>query len=73
MVSKTRLGKKMIVGDFSISPIEYISITEYHYEFGLWVSVEFRPIGLLVETGGKQWILDIAEKITSHDELRHNL
>jgi len=58
-MNKKRLGKKITIGDFSITPIEESSIAGNHSEYGVSVFAALKPLGILIELGDKQWALDI--------------
>ena len=67
-MNRMRLGKKIEVLAFSITPVERIEVSVYSNRYGLGFYGECKPLGLLVESGDKRWAIDIKGDPVSVEE-----
>lgn len=64
-----REGKKVIVDNISITPIEKLVIHGKANRFGLNIFVEYEPLGVIVESGEVSRVWDIHGRPTSKEQL----
>jgi len=58
-MNKKRLGNVICVGNFSITPVEQLNITNNDFNNGVYFLAAYEPLGILIECDGIQWAIDI--------------
>jgi len=68
-MKKVRQGKAVEISGISIIPVECLVIDGDHHPQGLAISVEFIPIGIILDDGAKRWAIGMDGKAVDPDEL----
>lgn len=68
-MNNRRLGKKIELAGLTLIPVEELSIVGDHSQFGLSMFVEYRPLGLIIESADERWAIDIEGEPVSEEEL----
>ncbi len=68
-MKRIRRGKALEISGISILPVEQIVIAGDCCPHGIALSVEYMPIGIILEDGEKQWAIGIDGKSVDPEEL----
>ena len=68
-MKQIRQGKAIEVSGMSIIPVECVVINGDCNRQGLAISVEYAPIGIILDDGSKRWAIGIDGKSVDPDEL----